>query len=328
VEIIKQNCLKYKQKILCCAPSNIAVDNLVERLARTEKGFAPIKMVRLGHPARLLESIQKYSLDSVVSQNDQYKLANDIKVEMDQALKTIRKSSTQRGEREGLKRELRELRKELYVREDRAIKDVLKNVDIVLATLTTTHPNGPLKNLEKEHFDIVIIDECSQALEAACWIPILQGAKKLILAGDHLQLPPTIMSKEAAEKGLDLTLMKRLIDAYGEECTRMLTIQYRMNKLINNWISERLYESRLKPDASVAEHLLCDLNGVERNDDTSVALVLIDTDGCEMTEMVMGDESSTGLTLSLNFLLLSNFESSKKFKLFKLNLKNRKFSSF
>jgi ATP-dependent RNA/DNA helicase IGHMBP2 len=180
VEIIKQNCLKYKQKILCCAPSNIAVDNLVERLARTERGYAPLKMVRLGHPARLLESIQQFSLDSVVSRNDQYKLATDIKQEMDVALKSLRKSS-QRGEREGLKRELKELRKELYSREDRAIKDVLKGCDIVLATLTTTNPNGPLKNLDENHFDIVIIDECSQALEAACWIPILNSARKVIL---------------------------------------------------------------------------------------------------------------------------------------------------
>lgn len=79
VEIIKQNCLKYKQKVLCCAPSNIAVDNLVERLSGSEEGFGRIKMIRLGHPARLLESIQEYSLDSVLSRSDQYNLANDIK---------------------------------------------------------------------------------------------------------------------------------------------------------------------------------------------------------------------------------------------------------
>ena len=79
VEIIKQNCLKYKQKILCCAPSNIAVDNLVERLTRSEDGFGRVRMIRLGHPARLLESIQEYSLDSMLTKSDQYALANDIK---------------------------------------------------------------------------------------------------------------------------------------------------------------------------------------------------------------------------------------------------------
>jgi ATP-dependent RNA/DNA helicase IGHMBP2 len=178
---------------------------------------------------------------------------------MDKTLKQLRKSSTQRGERESLKREMRTLRKELYERENRALKDVLNNVDIILATLTTTGNDGPLKHIIKNkditsHFDIIIIDECSQALEAACWIPVVQqGARKLILAGDHLQLPPTIVSNEAAALGLDLTLMKRLIDAPlvgGTRCTRMLTTQYRMNEVICEWVSERLYESRLKAHES------------------------------------------------------------------------------
>lgn len=96
VEIIKQNCLKYEQKILVCAPSNIAVDNLVERLTVTEQGFGKLKMIRLGHPSRLLENIQGYSLDAIVNRSDQYQLANDIKKEMETTLKAIRKSSTQR----------------------------------------------------------------------------------------------------------------------------------------------------------------------------------------------------------------------------------------
>ncbi len=294
IEIIKQNCLKFKQKILIVAPSNIAVDNLVERLIPTENSFSKIKMIRLGHPARLLESIQEYSLDSILSRSDQYKLANDIKSDMDKTLKSIRKSSTQRGERESLKREMRELRKELYQREGKALKYVLESADCILATLTTTHGDGPLKHLKDDHFDILIIDECSQAMEAACWIPLLRGAKKVIIAGDHLQLPPTIISKEAAQKGLDLTLMKRLIDSLGDQCTKMLTIQYRMNKLINNWVSEKLYESKLMAAESVAEHLLCDLIGIEHNENTSVALVLIDTDGCEMNEMVMKSDDKHG----------------------------------
>ena len=101
--------------------------------------------------------------------SDQYKLASDVKVEMEDTLKKIRKSSTQRGEREGLKREMRELRKELYAREERASKEVLRGADIILATLTTAHADGPLKHLADDHFDIIIIDECSQAMEAACW---------------------------------------------------------------------------------------------------------------------------------------------------------------
>jgi hypothetical protein len=87
-------------------------------------------------------------------------------------------------------------------------------------------------------------------------------------------------------KGLDVTLMKRLIDTYGDECTRMLTTQYRMNTLIMQWVSDRLYESRLVADTTVADHLLTDLNHVESNENTTLPLVLIDTHGCEMYEMV------------------------------------------
>ena len=94
-----------------------------------------------------------------------------------------------------------ELRKELYKRENKALKEVLQASECILATLTTSHDDGPLKHLSDEHFDIIIIDECSQAMEAACWIPLIKGAKKLIIAGDHLQLPPTIISKEASTKG-------------------------------------------------------------------------------------------------------------------------------
>lgn len=86
--------------------------------------------------------------------------------------------------------------------------------------------------------------------------------------------------------------MKRLIDALGDSVTKMLTIQYRMNKIINDWISEKLYDSKLRAHESVANHLLCDMHGVIKNENTSTPLVLIDTEGCDMTEMVMsGDDS-------------------------------------
>jgi superfamily I DNA and/or RNA helicase len=87
--------------------------------------------------------------------------------------------------------------------------------------------------------------------------------------------------------------MKRLIDALGDLSTRMLTIQYRMNELIMNWISEKLYESRLQAHESVAKHLLCDLENVETDENTSTALVVIDTDGCDMVEMVADSENGS-----------------------------------
>jgi ATP-dependent RNA/DNA helicase IGHMBP2 len=300
VEIIKQSCLRRKMKLLCCAPSNIAVDNLVERLARPRGHGERLRMVRLGHPARLLEHIQEYSLDAVVSKSEQCRLANDVRAEIDNTYKAYKKWQRDGGggggggggigEREQLKRQMRELRKELAQREERAVREVLRECDCVLATLSTCQQEGPLKHIEPGNFDMIVIDECSQSTEAACWIALERGARKLLIAGDHLQLPPTILSKEAAERGLDLTLMKRLIDAYGDQCTRMLTVQYRMNERIAQWISERLYSGKLEAHASVRSHLLCDLAGVERDDEcTAAPLVLVDTDGCDMAEMVATD---------------------------------------
>ena len=121
---------------------------------------------------------------------------------------------------------MRSLRKELRQRESSAMKETLKSAQVVLATLTSaSNIDGPLKHLEKDHFGVAVIDECSQALEIACWISLVQ-VKKVVLAGDHLQLPPTIMSEAAAAKGLALTLMERVIKA-TQEVVRMLTIQYR-----------------------------------------------------------------------------------------------------
>ena len=109
----------------------------------------------------------------------------------------------------------------------RATKEVLTGTQVVLATLTSaSSKDGPLRHLPENHFDLAVIDECSQSLEAACWIALLQ-AKKAVLAGDHKQLPPTIMSEAAASKGLAVSLMERVIKAYEDKVVRMLTTQYR-----------------------------------------------------------------------------------------------------
>lgn len=99
------------------------------------------------------------------------------------------------GERKSIQQELKELKRELRDREKRAITQVLSRADVILSTLTSASPAGPLKHLDSDHFDLVVIDECSQAIEAACWIA-LAHARKCVLAGDHMQLPPTILSEE------------------------------------------------------------------------------------------------------------------------------------
>ena len=102
---------------------------------------------------------------------------------------------------------------------------------MVLATLTSSsNVDGALKNLPEAHFDLAVIDECSQALEIACWIGLIQ-VKKAVLAGDHLQLPPTIMSEVAAKKGLAYTLMERVIQD-NPNVVRMLNTQYRYVSIV------------------------------------------------------------------------------------------------
>nr|XP_013803730.1 PREDICTED: DNA-binding protein SMUBP-2 [Apteryx mantelli mantelli] len=169
----------------------------------------------------------------------------------------------------------------------------LTHASVVLATNTGASSDGPLKLLPENHFDLVVIDECAQALEASCWIPLLK-APKCILAGDHKQLPPTIVSHKAAAKGLSLSLMERLIERYGEKATRMLTVQYRMHQAIMQWASSEMYSGRLTAHPAVAQHLLKDLPGVTPTEETSIPLLLIDTAGCGLFELEEEDEQSKG----------------------------------
>ncbi|KAL7878795.1 hypothetical protein AOLI_G00097690 [Acnodon oligacanthus] len=286
VEVILQ-AVKQGQKVLCCAPSNVAVDNLVERLAKSKA-----KVLRLGHPARLLESVQKHSLDAVVAQSDNSNIVADVRKDMDKAFSQMKKVYD-KGQRSSLRREIGELRKELKSREQMAITQILKKASVILATNTGASDDGPLKYLPSEHFDLVVIDECAQALESSCWIALLK-ARKCILAGDYKQLPPTIKSQNAAAKGLSVSLMERLIQKYGDSVVRMLTTQYRMNSAIMQWASEQMYRGKLTAHPSVEKHLLRDLVGVADLEETSMPLLLIDTAGCGLNEMEDTDEQSKG----------------------------------
>ncbi|KAL5810619.1 hypothetical protein ACOSQ4_027187 [Xanthoceras sorbifolium] len=268
VEIILQE-VKRGSKILACAASNIAVDNIVERLVPHR-----VKLVRLGHPARLLPQVVESALDAQVLRGDNSALANDIRKEM-KALSGKLLRTKDKSSRRDIQRELRILSKEERKRQQLAVTDVIKNADVLANT----------------SFDLVIIDEAAQALEIACWIALLKGSR-CILAGDHLQLPPTIQSVEAEKKGLGRTLFERLADLYGDEVMAMLTVQYRMHELIMNWSSKELYNTKIKAHASVAAHMLFDLEDVKRSASTEPTLLLIDIAGCDMEEK-KDEEDST-----------------------------------
>lgn len=184
IELILQ-LVSHNKRLLVCGPSNISVDNIVERLAPNK-----IPIVRLGHPARLLPSVLNHSLEVLTKTSDASAIVTDIRAEMDAKQASIRKTRNGR-ERRAIYGEMKDLRKEYRQREARVVGDLLKGSKVVLSTL---HGAGGF-HLKNERFDVVLVDEASQALEAQCWIPVLNSsAEKLVLAGDHLQLPPTIKS--------------------------------------------------------------------------------------------------------------------------------------
>jgi superfamily I DNA and/or RNA helicase len=263
------------RKILVCGPSNLSVDNLVERLGRDRR----FSIVRLGHPARILESVLHHSLDYRVVHGDGGELARDIRREIDGLLGSLEKA------RGGAKREiydqLKQLRKELRERERKSLDEIFAQTQIVLCTLNMAGS----KQLAGMAFDVAVIDEGSQALEAECWIPALL-AERLILAGDHQQLPPTVTSPKAAAKGLSKTLFTRLVEE-RPELVSMLRVQYRMHEAIMRWASDAMYEGKLIADSSVKGHLLSGIvPGLSNEETLNGPMVMIDTAGMDMTESV------------------------------------------
>jgi DNA polymerase alpha-associated DNA helicase A len=294
IELILQM-LKLNLQLLVCGPSNISVDNIVERLAPYK-----VPIIRLGHPARLLPSVLSHSLDVLTRTSDAAEIVQDVRKEMDSKQASIRKTRNGR-ERRAIYGDLKELRKEYRERERNCVDNLVRGSKVVLATL---HGAGDF-HLKNQQFDVVIIDEASQALEAQCWVPLL-SAKKVVLAGDHLQLPPTIKSlnskattaskkddsakvatkdKNEKEITLETTLFDRLLALHGPSIKKMLTTQYRMHEKIMAFPSAELYESKLIAANAVKTRLLADLPyKVDDTDDTREPLVFWDTQGGSFPE--------------------------------------------
>lgn len=279
-----------------CGPSNISVDNIVERLAPHK-----VPLIRLGHPARLLPSVLNHSLDVLTRTSDAGAIVQDVRAEMDAKQASIRKTRNGR-ERRAIYADLKALRKEYRQRERACVANLITRSKVVLATL---HGSGGFQ-LRDERFDVVLIDEASQALEAQCWVPLL-SASKAVCAGDHLQLPPTIKSlrssssktssssKKTTAVSLETTLFDRLLALHGPAIKRMLTTQYRMHESIMRFPSDALYEGRLVAADAVKARLLADLPyPVERTDDTTEPLVFIDTQGGDFLEQRDDEEDDGG----------------------------------
>ncbi|KAL4856486.1 DNA-binding protein SMUBP-2 [Chlorella vulgaris] len=277
IEIICQEVAR-GNRVLACAASNVAVDNLVERLARQS---AKVPVVRVGHPARLLPQVLESSLEAKVLQSDNSALAKDCRKEMKALSTRLIKlvSRRDRDERRSVRTELRQLAKEERKRQEKAVQEVLAGARVICTTLTGVGT----RQLSSLQFDVIVIDEAAQALEPACWAALLKGRKAL---------PPTVISDKAARGGLSRTLFERLQELWGEGASEMLTVQYRMNSSIMDWSSQELYGGRLSAHASVAGHTMAGLAGGGPGAAEVPVLLLVDTAGCDMEEQAAEDGDS------------------------------------
>jgi len=235
---------------LVSAPSNAAVDWLVDKLS--ELG---INTLRIGHPARVTEQSLSKTLDAKIAGHPHFSELKSMRKKMEelrtQAFKYKRNYGwSEKQQRTLLLNESRALKADADVLEFYIINDLLQQAQAICCTLVgASHPV-----LKGRKFATAFIDEAGQALEPACWIPILKS-QRVILAGDHCQLPPTIKSNEAAKRGLSITLFERLINTKPAVAT-MLNVQYRMNEAIMAFSSKQLYNNDLIAHESVKNGLL------------------------------------------------------------------------
>jgi len=284
VEFIRR-AVRRGQKVLACGPSHMAVDNLFERLLRHGE-----RAVRLGHPARVMPELRDQTLDMLVERHADVRLARKL---VKDALALFRRASryTRAKPEPGARRDQRAEAKALLADarrlEAQAVDHILDTADILCAT--TTGLDDDL--LGGRRFDLAVIDEACQSTEPGCWIAIGR-ADRVVLAGDHLQLPPTVLSVEAARQGYSRSLFERLADLNLDDLLRRLDVQYRMHSSIMEFSSLEFYDAELAADPSVATHCLADLPGVQGTPLTTAPLEFIDTAGAGFEESLEPDGQS------------------------------------
>lgn len=276
VEAILQ-VLKEEKQVLVCAPSNAAVDLLVEKLSEKQ-----IEVLRIGNPARVTEEQLNKTLDAGIANHKYYKELKTLKRKADEFRNLARKykrnfGPAEREQRRILFEEAGKLRKESEKLELFISNDIISKAQVIASTLIGAN-NFVLKEIK---FRTAFVDEAAQALEPASWIPVLK-AERIIFAGDHCQLPPTIKSVDAANAGLNITLFEKAIKRNKADI--MLTEQYRMNNQIMEFSSRFFYDSQLIANNSVTDSKIFP-------DDMPVEF--IDTAGAGFFEQVDAETFST-----------------------------------
>lgn len=261
--------LKEHNQVLVTAPSNNAVDLLVEKL--DEKG---VNVLRIGNPARINQHIQEMSLSWKVTQHADFSLIKKMKKQSHEFRNMAGKykrnfGHSEREQRKVLFDEAWKLQKDAQQIEEYITNDLIENAQVIACTLV----GAGMHLIRDRRYPVCIIDEASQALEPASWIPISKS-RKVIMAGDHKQLPPTVKSYEAEKQGLAISLFEKCIEKLNVDI--MLTEQYRMNEAIMQFSSEQFYKGNLEANEHVATHSL-DLQDAP-------VIEFVDTAGCGFDE--------------------------------------------
>jgi len=283
--------LKEEKQILVCAHSNAAVDLMVEKL--DSEG---VDVVRVGHPARVTERILGNTLDAKMARHHDFKNLKTLRKKSDEyrtlALKYKRNFGHEEREQRGLLlKESRKLKEEAEHLEFYIMNSILSTAQVIASTLVGANHY----NLKGMHFHSVFIDEASQALEPPNWIPILKS-QRVIFAGDHFQLPPTIKSYDAAKEGLEVTLFEKAIQRNSADV--MLREQYRMHQQIMDFSNQYFYKNQLLANSEVKSWKIFD-------DDQPVEFV--DTAGTGFFEQIEPETKSSFNKEEAN-LLFAHFD--------------------
>lgn len=234
--------LRREPQVMVCAQSNTAVDWICGQLAG--RG---VSVLRIGNPGRVTEDMLQHTYERRFESHPDYP-------DLWQIRRSIRQlySMPRKGRNEHFHQKVARLRERADELEARIRHALFDSARVIASTLTGAA--NPL--LTGRHFHTLFIDEAAQALEAACWIALLK-ADRVILAGDHRQLPPTVKSPEALRGGLGRTLMEHIAEA-KPDVVRLLTVQYRMNETLMRFSSEWFYGGRLEAAPEVRHRSLLD----------------------------------------------------------------------
>ncbi|MGM9734020.1 MAG: AAA domain-containing protein, partial [Prevotella sp.] len=235
--------LRRENQVLVCAQSNMAVDWISEKLV--DRG---INVLRLGNPTRVNDKMLLFTYERRFESHPDYDQLWSIR-------KAIRQLHANRKRGDRTFHQKIERLKEREIELDLRIRAQIFGEARVIACTLVGSANRLLDGMK---FGTLFIDEAAQALEAACWIPI-RRASRVILAGDHCQLPPTIKSIAAMKGGLDKTLMQRIVE-HKPEAVTLLTMQYRMNEAIMRFSSDWFYHGQVVAAPEVKFRGILDLD--------------------------------------------------------------------